>query len=123
MPMPMLRGDNDDGHALVARGDHAGQKIRRTGTGISEHGGHLTGRLVQPFRHVDGGRLVTDGNESHVVLVQLGEQRIDLGTRESEDELDALGDQTSQQKFSTSDFAHMILRRGIGIDAFRRLLA
>src|SRR5208337_2303189 len=108
-PEAMLRSDDDDGHALVPRSDHPGQKIRGAGPGIAKHGGHLPCSLVQPFRHVDGGSLVTNRHEPHFVLLELGEQRIDLGTRDPKDEAHTLGDETSQQQLSSGDFAHKIL--------------
>src|SRR5208283_4380653 len=108
----MLRGDNDNGYALVPRRDHAGDQIRRPGTGIAKHRRHLAGRLVQPFRHVDGGSLVANRDESHFVLLQLGEQRIDLRTGESKHKPDTLADQTSDKKLSSSNFAHKILASG-----------
>jgi hypothetical protein len=119
----MLRRDDDDGDALVARGDHAGEQIRRAGTGVAKDGSHLAGRLVQPFRHVHRGGLVPDRYESHLVLLQLGEQRVDFRTRDSKHELDALADQTSQQKLCSGNFTHKILlcaRRLAGIEAIKQ---
>jgi hypothetical protein len=72
---------------------------------------------------VDGGSLVANGDESHSVLLQLGEQRIDLRTRESEHELDTLADQASQKQLCSSNFAHKILpwgRRLVGIEAMKQ---
>ena len=111
----MLRGEDDHRNAFVARGDHAGQQIGGAGTGIAEDDGDLAGGLVQSFGHVNGGGLMANRNESDTVVVELGEYGIDFGARKSEHELDALSDETFQEKLGTSDFAHgIILRRGIG---------
>jgi hypothetical protein len=90
----------------VARRDHAGKKIRRSGPWIAEHSRDLPGRFVQPFRHMNGGSLMTNRHKSHFVLFQFGQQRIDLGTRNPKHKANTLNDQASQQKFSSSDFAH-----------------
>jgi hypothetical protein len=55
---------------------------------------------------MNGGSLMANRNESHFVLLELGEQRIDLGTRDSENEADTLANEASQKKLGSSDFAH-----------------
>ena len=108
----MLRRNYDDGHALVPRRNHAGQKIRRPRPGIAKHRRHLPGRLVQALRHMHGGSLVTNGDESHFVLLELGQQRVDLRTRNSKHEPHSLANETSKKKLGSGNFAHKILRSG-----------
>jgi len=58
---------------------------------------------------VNAGRLVADGNESDAVFVKLGEHWVDFRARQTENELDSLVRQTSDQELSTVNFCHRSL--------------
>jgi len=68
----MLRGDRDDGNALMLGGDDARDQVGRTGARVAEHRGHLARRLVEPFGHVHGRRLVAHRNEPDAVPFECG---------------------------------------------------
>jgi hypothetical protein len=102
----MLRRDGHERHALVARGDHARQQVRRAGAGVAEHRSHFARRLVDPLGHVGRGSLVADRYEAQTVPFQRRQQWIQHGTGKPEHEADALGCQAPRQQPAPGDRRH-----------------
>ncbi len=93
----VLGRDRDEGHALVARGDHTGQEVGRARPRIPEHRGDLAGRLVEARRHVGRRRLVSHRHEPDPVRLERREERVDLRARQPEHEPDPLLRETARQ--------------------------
>ena len=96
----VLCGDRDQRHPLVARIDHARQEVGGAGAWIGDRRRDLAGCLVQPFGHVDGGGLVTHGDEPNAVGLQGGEERIHLRRRQPEHKAHAFVRQASGEQFA-----------------------
>ena len=67
---------------------------------------------------VHGGGLVADRDEADLVLVERGEQRIDLGARKPEHEAHAFGSQAAREQLSTRDLGHGVLLHGSYVRAY-----
>ena len=98
-----------DRHTLVPCSDHAWNEVGRTRSWIAKYRCNLPCCLIQPFRHVNAGRLVAAANESDAVFVKLGEHCVDFRARRTENELDSFVGQTSDQELSTVNFCHRSL--------------
>jgi hypothetical protein len=103
---PVLRGDRDERHAFVPRGDHTGDQVRRARARVAEHGRDLAGRLVEPLGHVRTGCLVAHRYEADVASLERGKQRVDLRARQPEHEPHALERQAARERLTAGDLGH-----------------
>jgi hypothetical protein len=102
----VLGGDGQHRHALVASGDHARQQVGRARARVAQHHGRRTGRLEDAFRHVRARRLVADRDEADALGLEGGEQRIDLGAGQAEDEANVLAGEAAREQLAAGDLGH-----------------
>ena len=99
----LLRGDDEHRNPFVKRRDHTGKQVGRAGTGIGEHRRNLAGRHAPPSRHAHRGGPVAHRDPAHAERIEAGEDRVDLGARDPEHDLDALTGQQASEELTAGD--------------------